>query len=185
MEYDFTLKFQLADSAADPDRLVERLGQAGCTDALVGVGQPGRIALDFTREGPSARAAITSALADVRKAIPEIKLVEVCPDLVGLTDIGELLGVTRQNMRKLMLSHVAGFPVPVHDGSSALWHLAHVLQWLKARGTYNIEQSALAVAHAAMQINLAREIERLAPTARKEVRAVLDTRGPVADRPRG
>jgi len=54
-------------------------------------------------------------------------------------------------MRKLMLSHAADFPTPVHDGSAALWHLVHVLQWLKERGTYDIEQSVLDVAHAAMQ----------------------------------
>jgi hypothetical protein len=96
------------------------LGEFGCSDALVGVGQPGRIALDFTREGPSAQAAITSALADVKKAIPDGKLVEVSPDLVGLTDVAELVGVTRQNVRKLMLSHAEDFPAPVRDGSAIL-----------------------------------------------------------------
>ncbi|WP_340146689.1 hypothetical protein [Halomonas sp. PA16-9] len=38
MEYIFTLKYQLADSDSDLDALVERLGAAGCDDALVGVG---------------------------------------------------------------------------------------------------------------------------------------------------
>ena len=50
MEYVFTLKFQLSDEDSDHDEIVERLGAAGCDDALVGVGQPGRIALEFTRE---------------------------------------------------------------------------------------------------------------------------------------
>jgi hypothetical protein len=173
MEYDFTLKFQLPTAEADADQLVERLGEAGCSDALVGVGQPGRIALDFTRDAPSAQAAITSALADVKSAIAEARLVEVSPDLVGLTDVAELVGMTRQNMRKLMLSHPAGFPAPVHDGSSALWHLVHMLQWLKEKGTYDVEESMFDVAHAAMQINLAKEIEQLTPQVRKKVRALL------------
>jgi len=30
-------------------------------------------------------------------------------DLVGLTDVAEMAGVTRQNMRKLMLAHVESF----------------------------------------------------------------------------
>jgi hypothetical protein len=173
MEYDFIVKFQLPRGDVDADQVVECLGEAGCSDALVGVAQPGRIGLDFTREGPSAQAAITSALADVKRAIPDAKLIEVSPDLVGLTDVAELVGVTRQNMRKLMVSHAADFPTPVHDGSAALWHLVHVLQWLKVRGTYDIEQSVFDVAHAAMQINLAKQIEQLAPRARKQVRALL------------
>jgi hypothetical protein len=64
-------------------------------------------------------------------------------------------------------------PSPVHDGSSALWHLAHVLQWLEESGTYPIEQRVFDVAHAAMQINLAKEIGRLAAPARRKVRALL------------
>jgi hypothetical protein len=66
MEYTFTLKYQLADNDRTPDILVERLGEAGCDDALVGIGQPGRLALEFTREAESADAAVRSALADVQ-----------------------------------------------------------------------------------------------------------------------
>ena len=61
MEYIFTLKYQLADDDRDSDALVERLGEAGCDDALVGIGQPGRLALEFTREATDAEAAVRSA----------------------------------------------------------------------------------------------------------------------------
>ena len=61
MEYTFTLKYQLTEDDSDPDGLVERLGEAGCDDALVGIGQPGRLALEFTREADSADAAVRSA----------------------------------------------------------------------------------------------------------------------------
>ena len=101
MEYDFTLKFKLSDSDCDFDQLVDRLGEAGCTDALAGIGVPGRIAIDFTREASSAKDAILSALADVKGAIPTAQLIEVGPDFVGLTDVAQLVGVSRQNMRKL------------------------------------------------------------------------------------
>ena len=70
MEYIFTLKYQLTEHDNDPDALVERLGEAGCDDALVGIGQPGRLALEFTREAESAQVAVRSALADVKRAIP-------------------------------------------------------------------------------------------------------------------
>jgi hypothetical protein len=173
MEYDFTLKFKLAPDDADVDALVERLGAANCDDALVGVGQPGRIALDFTREAKSAEAAIVSALADVKKAIPAAKLVEVGPDFVGLSDVAEIVGMTRQNMRKLMLAHVTSFPMPLHEGSAAVWHLALVLDWLKERGTYHIEQTMYEVAYTAMQVNLAKEVTSLVPRLRREVQAFV------------
>jgi hypothetical protein len=84
MEYDFVLKFKLAEGSADANDLVERLGEADCDDAVVGTGQPGRIALNFTREADSAQQAILSALEDVKRAIPDAELIEVSPDLAGL-----------------------------------------------------------------------------------------------------
>ncbi|WP_246766724.1 DNA-binding protein, partial [Bordetella pertussis] len=97
MEYLFTLKYQLADADSDLDALVERLGEAGCDDALVGMGLPGRLVLEFTREADSAEAAVRSALADVRRAMPTAALIEAAPDLVGLTDVAQIVGVSRQN----------------------------------------------------------------------------------------
>lgn len=173
MEYDFTLKFKLDTDDVDIDELVERLGEAGCDDALVGIGQPGRIALDFTREAKSAEAAIIGALANVKEAIPDAKLVEVSPDFVGLSDVAEFIGVSRQNMRKLRLAYAATFPTPIHEGSAAVWHLAPILKWLEERGTYRIEQTVLEVALTAMQVNLAKEANQLMPRFRREMRALL------------
>lgn len=133
MEYTFGLKYQLATHDRDPEALVERLADAGCEDALVGIGQPGRLALEFTREADSAEVAMRSALKDVRRAVPSAHLIEATPDLVGLTDVAEFVGVSRQNMRKLMLAHSGTFPPPVHEGSTAIWHLADVLEWLRTR----------------------------------------------------
>lgn len=173
MEYTFTLKYQLADEDRDPDTLVERLGEAGCDDALVGIGQPGRLALEFTREAESAGAAVRSALADVRSAIPSAKLIEVAPDLVGLTDVAEMVGVSRQNMRKLMLAHPSSFPAPVHEGSASIWHLADVLVWLQARGSYSLTKNVLDVAHVALQVNVAKEGRRLPGVVSKELEALV------------
>ena len=146
MEYTFTLKYQLAEGDRNPDLLVERLGEAGCDDALVGIGQPGRLAMEFSREAESADAAVRSALADVRRAVPSAKLIEVAPDLVGLTDVAEMVGVSRQNMRKLMLANPGSFPAPVHEGSASIWHLADVLAWLSTLATMagvDLEKAAL------------------------------------------
>lgn len=95
MEFTFTLKYQLTTSETDIDALIEQLVEEGCDDALVGVGQSGRIGLEFVREASNAREAVGSALADVRRAVPDAKLIEVTPDLVGLTDVAELMGVSR------------------------------------------------------------------------------------------
>jgi len=173
MEYDFLLKFKLAEGSPDASELVERLGEAGCEDAVVGIGQPGRIALSFTREAASAQQAIISALEDVKRAIAAAELIEVSPDLAGLTDIAEIVGVTRQNMRKLMLTHAKTFPAPIHEGSAALWHLAPVLEWLRARGGYDIEQRLLEVSHVAMQINVAKEAHRLEAPVENRIRALV------------
>lgn len=173
MEYTFTLKYRLSEQDCNHEDIVERLGAAGCDDALVGVGQPGRLALEFTREAESAEVALISALADVKGAIPSSKLIEAAPDLVGLTDVADVVGVSRQNMRKLMLSHATSFPAPVHEGSSALWHLADVLLWLRTKGTYQLESSILEVASTARQINLAKEAEHMTPRVHREVRAFV------------
>ncbi|MEF2117998.1 DNA-binding protein [Pseudomonas aeruginosa] len=173
MEYTFTLKYQLADDGWNPDVLVERLGAAGCDDALVGIGQPGRLALEFIREAENADAAVRSALADVRSAVPSARLIEVAPDLVGLTDVAEMVGVSRQNMRKLMLANPGSFPTPVHEGSASIWHLADVLTWLQARGSYSLARDVLEVARVALQVNLAKESRRLPRSTSEELGALV------------
>ncbi|QIB66873.1 helix-turn-helix transcriptional regulator [Kineobactrum salinum] len=160
MEYIFTLKYQLTDEDSDPDVLVERLGAAGCDDALVGVGQPGRLALEFSREAGSAEEAVRTALADVKSAVPLARLIEASPDLVGLTDVADLVGISRQGMRKLMLAHRMTFPIPVHEGSASIWHLAEVLDWLRVRGGYQIDTGILEAARVALEVNIAKETMR-------------------------
>jgi predicted DNA-binding transcriptional regulator AlpA len=175
VEYTFTLKYQLSAEDSDHEQLVERLGAAGCDDALVGIGQPGRIALEFVRDAQSAEAALMSALADIKRAIPSAKLIEAGPDFVGLTDVAAAIGVTRQNMRKLMVSNATSFPTPVHDGSATVWHLIDVINWLQARGSYTIEASMLEVAQTTMQVNLAKEVEvrQLRPKVQRELRSLF------------
>lgn len=169
MEYIFTLKYQLADGDSDLDALVERLGAAGCDDALVGVGQPGRLALEFSREAGSAEEAVRTALVDVKKAIPSARLIEASPDLVGLTDVAEVVGISRQAIRKLMLTHRATFPVPVHEGSASIWHLAEVLDWLMTRGGYQIDVGVLETAKVALEVNIAKEAIRHPVRSRGEM----------------
>ncbi|MGG1949149.1 DNA-binding protein [Trinickia sp. NRRL B-1857] len=173
MEYVFTLKYQLADEDRDHEQIVERLFEAGCDDATVGMGQPGRIALAFTRDAADAWSAIHSALQDARKAMPSARLVEAGPDFVGLTDVADLAGVTRQNMRKLMLAHASRFPLPVHEGSSSVWHLSDVLIWLSGRGSYPISAGLVDIAKATKQVNLAKEARQIEPRFNRQLVPLL------------
>ena len=76
MVFTFTLNYELTSDESDMDALVERSAEEGCDDALLGVGQPGRMALEFVREATSAYDAIESAMEDVRRAVPNARLIE-------------------------------------------------------------------------------------------------------------
>jgi hypothetical protein len=106
---------------------------------------------------------------EVRAALPESRLLDVTPDYVGLSDVAELVGVTRQNMRKLMIKHEPTFPFAVHEGSSAVWHLYPVLKWLQEKAHYAVPQPLLDVAPIAMQINIAKESKQLDRSVQREV----------------
>lgn len=172
MTYEFTLRFALCDADGDPERHLDRLAEAGCDDAAVGIGQKGRIALEFSREARSASQAILGALRDVRKAIPGARLLEATPDFVGLTDVARLLGCTRQNVRKLMIRHASDFPAPVHEGNPVLWRLSKVLTWAHSRGLA-IDEPLLEVARATHQVNLARELQDAIPSIQERARALI------------
>lgn len=153
-EYDFTLKYRLGRPNEDAEKYLEALAESGCEDALVGVGQNGRIALNFIRAAGTALDAITSALSDVQKAIPEAKLVEAAPDFVGVTDLADLFGFSRQYMRKLIQTKGAFFPEPIHEGRPSLWHLADILAWFRDHESRDIQTEVLEVSTINMQLNV-------------------------------
>ena len=160
-EFQFTLKFSRTSAPFKPDAYIKRLEEEGCDDALIGVGLSGRIALEFDRRADNAFDAVLSAINEVKRAIPGAKLIEATPDLVGLSDIAEILGFSRQNIRKLMLNNQASFPAPIHEGKASLWHLSSVLTWLQQENRYSIDEPLIHVAKANMQLNIAKEAANL------------------------
>jgi hypothetical protein len=172
-EYEFTLRFALSPSDQDLDHIADALYEHGCDDALIGIGQPGRLGLDFTRAGASARAAVLSAIADVKKAIPDATLVEVTPDLVAISDVALMFGCSRQNMWKLIMSSGPATPAPAHEGRSALWHLGPLLHWLVQEKRYNVNPCLLELADATLQINLANDSLRSDPDTERELRSLF------------
>ncbi len=165
-EFEFTLKFNLSGSSIEPDAFIERLEKEDCNDALIGVGQKKRIALQFNREAETALEAVISAIKDVERAIPDAKLIEATPDIVGLSDIAQMLNFSRQNMRKLMLNNITSFPVPIHEGKVSLWHLSNVLAWFKKEKNHAIDEQLMDVAKANMQLNFVKEASNLEPALR-------------------
>ena len=133
----------------------------GCDDALIGIGKPGRIALDFTREANSAEEAVLSALDDVKRAIPDATFIEATPDFVGVPDIADLLGVSRQYIGKILKKNEPEFPPPTHAVVRAIWHLETVLTWLVESDVREIDKTLLEISRVNMQCNHAKEHSRL------------------------
>ena len=78
MEFNFTLSYNLP-SNTNIDDVIEHIGAVGCTDALIGIGQPKKITLEFNREAPNAESALSSALKDLKSAMPSAELIKVSP----------------------------------------------------------------------------------------------------------
>jgi hypothetical protein len=161
-QYDFTLTFALGQSDADPESFVEPLMKEGCDDALIGIGRPGCIALDFSREASSAEEAVLSALSDVKRAIPDAEFIEAAPDFVGVPDIANLLCVSRQYVGKVFAKHESLIPPPAHSGVRAVWHLETILTWLIERQIKEIDPSLLEVSRINMRCNHAKDHARIA-----------------------
>jgi hypothetical protein len=172
-EFEFTIKFSLGDADADPETYVDRLYGAGCDDALIGIGKTGMIALDFIREANNALEAVISAIEDVKRVIPDAQLVEATPDLVGLTDIADLVGLSRQYMRKLRVSNHT-FPAPFHEGKTAIWHLEYVLNWFQSSNTVAVDslKSLVEVANVNRQINTVKESRNVDPQVNTRISAL-------------
>ena len=128
--YDFTLTFALPEDSGNPETYLDTLYEAGCDDALVGTGMSGSIALNFSRTAKSAENAIRQAVQDVQQAIPYAELIELKPDLVGISDMAALLECSRQNVRRMAMAENSTFPGPSVSGSVPLWHFYEVANWL-------------------------------------------------------
>lgn len=159
--FEFDLIFKLPADAPDPAAHVDALFEAGCDDALPGVGLPGTIALAFSREATTPEDAMGSALRDVRKAIPGAIFIEAKPDLVGPSEIAALFGCSRQNVRKHLIEKPTA-PPPAHVGNPSLWHLAEVSGYLGACMRVSLDPAVIEAAESARRLN---QQERAVPDA--------------------
>ncbi len=156
-EYDFVLHFKLADHTVCPSIYEDKLFEAGCDDALLGISQRGYIGLNFIRTSSNVIEAVYSAIENVKTAIPKCELYYISPEIVGISEIASIMKCSRQNILKLKNSHTDTFPFPINSDSKSLnWHLAEVLKWYESRGI-SIDKPLLEVAEFAMQFNLERQ----------------------------
>lgn len=172
-EYEFSLKFALRNSDTNPAEYVEKLAENGCDDAIIGIGKKGYIALSFIREAVSGYKAVSSAISDVKQAIPHAVLIEVTPDLVGQTEIAELLGCTRQNIRKLMERGSQNAPLPVHEGKYSIWRLADVLNWLREEKGYSVAETLLDIAETNKQFNIINSLTQIDSTHQEDIKILV------------
>jgi hypothetical protein len=100
-------------------------------------------------------------------------LLEASPDLVGLSDLADIVGRTRQNMRKLLLTCDGSALAPVHEGSSSMWHLAPVLTWLRSEKSYSVPEDLIDLAQTTMQINLAVDRHLIDDSVQKEIALLI------------
>lgn len=156
--YDFSLTFTLPDGDAEAEQYLDALFEAGCDDALIGIGERGTIGLDFAREAESAEVAIHSAIANVQAAIPGAALLEASPDLVGVSDIAELVHCRRQNIQKYVAS--GAFPKPYHLGRSPMWHFLDVATWFAGRKVRTIQLSSEIVEMSKLTYKLNLEVQQ-------------------------
>jgi len=72
-----------------------------------------------------------------------------------------------------MLGYGENFPLPVHEGTATVWHLADMLEWLKTKVAYQVEPATLAVAQATKQINLVKLAGQIAPHISREINVLV------------
>jgi len=158
--YEFTLSFSLPRTLTQEEAAEVIYGAPETNDALVGIGINQQISLQFERVSESAVAAILEVIKDVKQLLPGIHLIEAKPDLVGLSDLSKVFGISRQAMRKIWQSN-ADFPPPIYEGSTLLWHLRTVLEWSMNQQARHVAPELFEVTSATMGINLARDLKTL------------------------
>jgi hypothetical protein len=121
----------------------------------------GRLAFEFNRKGGCARAVMRESVSEVLRVLPGAALAEAAPDYVGLSNLGRILGISRQCARKWVMRRGSEFPAAVHEVNGAVWHLADVLLWARAVGRLRVEPELLEIARCAAELNLRVEASRL------------------------
>ncbi|MBF0137976.1 MAG: hypothetical protein H7833_17615 [Magnetococcus sp. DMHC-1] len=160
MKYQFSLTFPVAREKWDINEIANKLYDAGCVDSTVFTGVRGIVCVEFHRESESAKDAINTAARDIQSAFPAAEILEAKPDLVNMADIAELVGQSRQNIRKLV-----DFPPPsISVAAKPLWHLYLVVRWYMEKTAIRFDNMLPEVSMEAWLYNQLLEKNRLLNT---------------------
>lgn len=146
----FHFSIVIRDARADNEALEDRLFAAGCDDALLCFYNKIPY-LEFDREGENAKAAIQSALQDIRNAGFQDLVVQES-GYATLSEMAQRAGLTRaalSNYATGKRDSAENFPAPVYGvgSGSALYAWNEVATWLHQRG--QLSQSLYEVSEAA------------------------------------
>ncbi|WP_240965188.1 helix-turn-helix transcriptional regulator [Streptomyces zingiberis] len=134
MDYDFT--FVVSGVDVDDESAVDAL-RDNCDALLARAG--GHDLLSVTWSGPSALEAAMAAVSAVRRAVPRLRVCRLDRDLVGVHEIADRTGRSRQNVSQW----IAGTrksreePFPPAEGTvgrSLVWTWSEVNRWLALHG---------------------------------------------------
>lgn len=154
-EYEFQLDFKLG-ADEDANNYLDTLYEAGCDDAVLGVGKKGYIRLEFTRDSLNAVDALTSAIKNVYEAIPSAILIRAEPFLVNLSELAIMFNCTKQNMSKYSRGELGAkddFPNPVIEGKTAYWYAIEVADWLSKKSKITVKQTDLEILSGLFSLN--------------------------------
>ncbi|MFG3442972.1 helix-turn-helix transcriptional regulator [Nonomuraea sp. NPDC047897] len=135
MEYEFC--FVVDGASVDDIAAVEALERE--LDAMLFRGG-GVDLLDIAFDGESALDAAMSAARSITHCVPQLRLLRLHRDLVGIPEIAERVGVTRQNVHQWVTGRrrhkdLCAFPAPEGTaGRAQVWLWVEVNAWLKQRG---------------------------------------------------
>ncbi|MEU3446539.1 hypothetical protein AB0H29_04835 [Streptomyces thermolilacinus] len=134
MDYDFT--FVVSGVDVDDQAAVEALLE-NCDALLARAG--GVDLLSITGSGASALEAALNAVSSARAAVPRLRVCRLDRDLVGVHEIAERTGRTRQNVSQWIAGarKGQGAPFPAAEGTvgrSQAWLWSEVNQWLAGHG---------------------------------------------------
>ena len=176
-EHDFTL---LLDGVSELTEHVETaLFEAGCDDSTISM-RSGRIFLTFTREAPSLKDAVISAIRDVHRANigADVVRIDSC-NMVTQADIARRIDRSRQLVHQY-ITGVRGpgkFPPPACEitDSAPLWYWCEVARWLWENDM--IQEDVLREAEELAAINSVLEMQwlrQVAPQLMEEILRFVD-----------
>jgi hypothetical protein len=130
--YNFAL---VLSGISEPESQIEdALYEAGCDDAILSF-RSGIAYVEFDREAEGFKEAILSAVRDVERASPLLKVVRVEPgDLVNAAEIARRVQCTREYIRLLTQGRRGEglFPAPQSGitGKTLIWSWVEVAGWM-------------------------------------------------------